>query len=313
MNEHESLRLKDGRCLSYAIYGSPVPRVTIIYMHGFPSSRFEGKLWHSACTRSKIRLVAPDRPGSGQSTFQPDRRILDWPGDVLALLDHLKVEQFYILGVSGGAPYTLACLKEIGKGRLLGATIVSGLYPVNLGTTGMLLPSRIVLWVAPWMTGLTTMLFDSVMGNASRDEDQTIFENMMARDLGNRFQGDQKAMEDPAVWSTFVAMTRESLRQGSEGASWEARLNGSSWQFDLGNLPVGKDEVPLTLWHGTDDTNCPAEMASKAHKLMPGSNFNLKEGEGHVSYVFREADRILEDLLGLEESEDYIKLDYEAV
>ena len=32
-----------------------------------------------------IRLVAPDRPGMGLSTFQPGRTLLDWPEDVTAL------------------------------------------------------------------------------------------------------------------------------------------------------------------------------------------------------------------------------------
>jgi hypothetical protein len=42
--ENEKLTLKDGRTLSYAVYGSAVPQTTVFYMHGFPSSRFEGEL-----------------------------------------------------------------------------------------------------------------------------------------------------------------------------------------------------------------------------------------------------------------------------
>jgi hypothetical protein len=45
------------------------------------------------------------------STFQPNRRILDWPSDILELADHLKISQFYVLGTSGGCPYVLACAK----------------------------------------------------------------------------------------------------------------------------------------------------------------------------------------------------------
>jgi pimeloyl-ACP methyl ester carboxylesterase len=308
MLEDESMRLPDGRTLAYAIYGSPVPRTTVIYMHGFPSSRFEGKLWHTACTQHNIRLVAPDRPGNGLSTFKTNRRILDWPADVLALADHLKINQFYILGVSGGAPYALACLKEIGQERLLGATIVSGLYPIKFGTAGMMFPSRVMLWVAPWMTGFTTMLFDNMMGKASRNPDPKLFEDMMSKEIDNRHPGDQKAIKDPANWPTFVAMTRESFHQGSEGASWEARLNGSDWGFELGQLYVGENGVPLTLWHGSEDVNCPAAMATKAKDSMPGSVLHLQEGEGHVSFIFRDASIILEDLIGQEESEEYIRV-----
>ncbi|KAL6706583.1 hypothetical protein ACN47E_005339 [Coniothyrium glycines] len=308
MLEDQSVKLPDGRTLSYAVYGSPVPRTTVIYMHGFPSSRYEGKLWHTACTKHNIRLVAPDRPGNGRSSFQADRRILDWPADVLALADVLKINQFYILGVSGGASYTLACLKEIGPERLLGATIVSGLYPVKFGTAGMLFPSRVVLWVAPWMTGLTTLLLDNMMGKASRDQDPKLFEDMMSREIDDRHPGDHKAIKDPANWSTFVAMTRESFHRGSQGASWEARLNGSDWGFELDQLHLDKIGVPLALWHGSEDTNCPSAMATKAQDMMPGSVLHLKKGEGHVSFIFRDAYVILEDLIGQEESEEYMRV-----
>jgi pimeloyl-ACP methyl ester carboxylesterase len=307
--ENERLKLDDGRTLSYAIYGSPVPQKTVIYMHGFPSSRYEGKLWHSACAKKHIRLIAPDRPGNGLSTFQNNRRILDWPADALALADHLKVHQFHILGVSGGAPYALACVKEIPKERLLGTSIVSGLYPVKFGTAGMLLPSRIMLWVAPWMTGLATTVFDSMMGKASRNQDPKVFEELMSKEVDNAQPGDQDAIKDHINWPIFVTMTRESFHKGSEGASWEARLNGSDWGFELGQLPVGENGVPLTLWHGTEDANCPAAMAQKAKDLIPGSMLHLKEGEGHVSFIFRNADDILEDLLGQVESEEYMMVD----
>lgn len=307
--ENENIQLEDGRRLSYAIYGSPVPRITIIYMHGFPSSRFEGKLWHSACTKHMIRLIAPDRPGVGLSTFKPNRRILDWPVDVLALANHLKISQFYILCVSGGAPYALACVKRIPKERLLGVSVVSGLYPIKFGTAGMMLQSRVLLWVAPWMTGLTSFMFDASMGKAARSSDPQIFEDMMEQEVDNRHAGDQAAMKDPKHWPTFVAMIREAFAHGSRGASWEARLNGSEWGFELGQLYIGSDVgCPLTLWHGTEDVNCPAAMAKKAKALMPGSTLHTMEGEGHVSFIFNKADDILDDLVGVEEEEEFIQV-----
>ncbi|KAJ4377898.1 hypothetical protein N0V83_000728 [Neocucurbitaria cava] len=304
--ENESITLEDGRTLSYAVYGSPIPVTTIIYLHGFPSSRFEGRLWHPACAKHNVRLIAPDRPGSGRATFQPNRRILDWPSDVLALTAHLKIDQFYILGVSGGSPYTFACLKKIGKDRLLGATVASGLYPIKFGLAGMMIATRILLWVAPWATGLTTTLFDTMIGKAARSKDPKVLEDLIAKDIASRPPADRKALKDPAYWDTFVAMARESFSQGSEGASWEARLLGGDWGFELEQLKVGENGVPLTLWHGTADVNCPVHMAEKADEIMPGSVLHLKEEEAHVGYIFRDVEEILCDLLGLKESEEYL-------
>ncbi|RAR03829.1 alpha/beta hydrolase fold domain-containing protein [Stemphylium lycopersici] len=278
---------------------------TIIYFHGYPSSRYEGKLWHSSCATHNLRLIAPDRPGNGLSTFQHNRRILDFPADVLALAEHLKIHQFYILGVSGGAPYALACIKEIAKERLLGASIVSGLYPVKLGTTGMMLPSRIVLWIAPWMTNLTTALFDTKMGKPSRNEDPTAFEEMLAKDVEDRHPGDQEAIRGSTVWPTYVAMTRESFHHGSDGAAWEAKLNGSDWGFELAHVHVGESGVPLTLWHSKDDKDCPVAMAEKAKDLLPGCALRVNEGE-HFSFIARDTDDILANLVGDVEKEEYM-------
>lgn len=307
--ENENIQLDDGRKLSYATYGSPVPRTTVIYMHGFPSSRYEGKLWHSACTKHMIRLIAPDRPGIGLSTYQPNRRIIDWPADVLALADHLKISQFYILAVSGGASYALACIKSIPRERLLGVSVVSGMYPTKLGTAGMSLQSRMLFWLAPWFTGLTTFMFDTSMGKAARCSDPQVFEDMLEQDISERYVDDQTAMRDPKYWPIFVAMMREAFAHGSKGASWEARLQGGEWGFELSQMYLDSDVgCSLTLWHGSEDMNCPVTMAKKARALMPGSDLQTMVGEGHVSFMFKEADAILENLIGVVEEEEFMKV-----
>lgn len=308
MLENESVKLSDGRTLSYAVYGSPVPRTTVVYMHGFPSSRFEGKIWHSACTKHGVRLIAPDRPGSGFSTFQKDRSILDWPADVLALADQLKVHAFYVLAWSGGGPYALACVKNISKERLLGITVASGICPLKFGTSGMMLPTRMLFWAAPLMTGLTSFFFDASIGKAARDKDPKVLEDLMKQETFKRHPDDVKVMNDPLNWSTFVAMTRGSFATSGEGAAWEAKLYGSEWGFELDQLLVGDDGIPLTLWHGTGDLNCPVDMAKTAKNMMSGSVLHLREGEGHMSYLFKDADDILSKLVEEQLPEEYITL-----
>ncbi|KAF1920998.1 Alpha/Beta hydrolase protein [Ampelomyces quisqualis] len=306
MLENESIKLSDGRTLSYAVYGSPVPRKTVMYMHGFPSSRFEGKIWHAACTKHGVRLIAPDRPGNGSSTFQKDRQILHWPADVVALADQLKIHEFFVLAWSGGSPYALACIKTIPKDRLLGATVASGIFPLKYGTAGMMLQTRILFWAAPWITGLTSFFFDSAIGKAARDKDPKVLEDLMKKEPFKRHPGDVTAMRNPANWPTFVAMTRGSFAQSGEGAAWEAKLYGSDWGFELDHLHVGDNGVSLTLWHGTSDQNCPVRLAETAKLLMPGSVLHLKKGEGHMSYLFTDTDDIVGGLVGQQETEEYV-------
>jgi len=102
------LRLNDGRLLGYAEFGDP-GGTPVMFFHGFPGSRLEGALGHEAAERAAVRMICIDRPGMGLSTFQPGRRMLDWPADVAALADALGIGRFAVGGVSGGGPYAAVC------------------------------------------------------------------------------------------------------------------------------------------------------------------------------------------------------------
>jgi hypothetical protein len=99
-HENQKLSLPDGRVLGFAEYGSP-DGYPIIFFHGWPSSRLEGRGAHKLAKQHGVRVICPDRPGFGLSTFQPGRRIADWPADVKALASHVGLSRFGILGGSG--------------------------------------------------------------------------------------------------------------------------------------------------------------------------------------------------------------------
>ena len=100
----KTIRLRDGRLLGYAEYGVPEGK-PVLHFNGFPGTRFEASLIADAAARVGVRLIGVDRPGMGLSDFQPGRRILDWPDDVLELADALGLERFAVMGVSGGGPF----------------------------------------------------------------------------------------------------------------------------------------------------------------------------------------------------------------
>jgi len=89
------IRLADGRTLACDPTGSPV---------FYPGSRLEGRSAADTARRLGLRLIAPDRPGFGESTFQPGRTIGAWATDVAELADQIALGRFAIVGVSGGAP-----------------------------------------------------------------------------------------------------------------------------------------------------------------------------------------------------------------
>jgi hypothetical protein len=101
----EIIRLKDGRDLSYTVFGvkSPEPGKTIIYFHGFMSSRLEASVLHDKAIEIGVRIIAADRPGYGESTHDPNRTPDSSVKDIEQLLEALLPpdEKVVFYGVSG--------------------------------------------------------------------------------------------------------------------------------------------------------------------------------------------------------------------
>lgn len=126
----QSLVLPDGRLLGYAEFGHPTGS-PLLYFHGFPMSRLEGWMTDKVARRQHIRVISVDRPGYGLSTFQPHRRITDWPADVQALASQLDISRFAVLGMSGGGPYALACAHSLPQEMLSAVGVMCGAPPVR--------------------------------------------------------------------------------------------------------------------------------------------------------------------------------------
>jgi pimeloyl-ACP methyl ester carboxylesterase len=302
MAETQTITLPDGRTLSYGIYGAPTPAasLTIFYFHGFPASHHEAAAFGDAARARNIRIIAPDRPGMGLSTFQPARAITDWSADVLFLADHaaIRADTFAVLGISGGSPYVLACCAAIPDTRLKAAGIISGLYPVSLGLKGMLMEPRLLLWLAPWATTLVEKVLDWGIVSSARDEtDPDKLERLMNDSMRERPEPDKRAWEEDegGLREMLVASVRHAFQDGgAKGAAWEARLFGSPWGFELADVKMG--EGKLVLWHGDKDLNSPLAMAEKAHALLQGSELRLGRGEAHMSLLLHKLQEALDTL-----------------
>ena len=124
------LTLPDKRQLTYAEYGDP-NRHPVLYFHGGISCWLEPLLWgNETIRRLGLRLIAPDRPGVGQSDFQSNRSFSDWLKDIEFLSAVLNLDRFSVLGISGGGGYAIACAAKI-PARLHTTVIASGAWQAN--------------------------------------------------------------------------------------------------------------------------------------------------------------------------------------
>ncbi|KKY33266.1 putative alpha beta hydrolase [Diaporthe ampelina] len=300
MSETQSLALPDGRTLCYSIYGTTETRTgadqppTAFYFHSFPGSHHEGLATHEAASSHGLRIIAVSRPGYGGSTNDPGRSILSFSQDVLAVADHLHVQRFAVMGISGGGPYVLGCVHSIPASRLAGAVVISGMYPASLGMGGMMLSNRVLFNLAPWVPWLVSYMFDASMGRIARDTEQPgRFRETLAQGFRSLPDADRETAEADGgkVLDLLATSIREAFVDGPEGSTCEARLFGSPWGFDLAELPIRKDK--LAIYHGGKDIHIPARMAEEAVATMNGVELVLQHEEAHISLYFRKVDEIM--------------------
>jgi len=298
--DSQTFVLPDGRTLGYATYGQLASPTTpnIFYFHGFPGSRLEGAVWFEKHRFQGINahVVSIDRPGMGLSTFQPSRRILDWPSDVLALADHLSLPTFHVLAISGGAPYAMACAKDIPRSRLLNTAVASGAYPLTLGTQGMLFGLKFILFAASWVPSFAGLLMDWDLGAAARNPDRKVLEEKFMKVMAGRPEKDVRCLDDEELRSQLLEAMRPAFLKDGQAAGYDLKLM-SDWGFGLEDV----DGKGMTLWHGGADINTPSGMAKKAAGLLKGCELKMFEEETHMSLPYNHVEDILKKLLNLEE------------
>jgi pimeloyl-ACP methyl ester carboxylesterase len=213
----------------------------------------------------------PERPGFGRSDFQPGRRLLDWPDDVRALADHLGIERFSVVGISGGAPHALACGVALAA-RIQRLGVVSGAGPFEAAgaTQGMAAQRRrgaLVARRAPWLLRPLFWAFR----NPARDP-----EGFVRRFTEGFSAADASLLADPAVLALRARSYAEATRQGVRGFAYEVALLARPWGFALGDVAC-----EVWLWHGEQDASTPLAMARHVAASLPRCHVRTFPGEGH--------------------------------
>ena len=93
-----SLTLSDGRTLGFAEYGK-ADGIPVFRFHGTPGCHLITDSNAELVQEIGLRFIVPDRPGYGRSDFHPDRTLLDWADDVLAIGGFTRHRQNLVLSL----------------------------------------------------------------------------------------------------------------------------------------------------------------------------------------------------------------------
>ena len=263
--------LSDGRDLGWLELGDP-SGTPVFAFHGTPGSRLQLAIDDSRIRTAGMRLVCPDRPGYGLSTFHPRRRLIDWPADVAHLADHLDVERFAVMGISGGGPHSAVCAALLGD-RVTSAAIVSGVGPLAdpRATEGMMRSNRIFTALARRRSRALHVALKLQVAGLRRWPARSF--DLLVKQLP---AADAAVLARPEVRAMLEFDAVRSSRTAGMAAVQDFELFAADWGFDLSRI-----EVPVHIWQGDADLNVPPHHAHLLHDAIPGSVLHEFPGEGH--------------------------------
>ena len=274
MDGNKTLTLRDGRILGFAEYGRH-EGIPVFYFHGHPGCRFEARLLAGHAEVLNIRLIGVDRPGLGLSSYKPGRKILDWPDDITDLADALKIDQFSVVGFSGGGPYVLACAYKIPE-RLVSCAIISGVGKM----------SAFVSFLSAWVPWIMLPIGMKMLSDLDKAKETLL------KAAARWPEPDRNCLNNADVHETMAMSLVEGLRPGSRGAALDGGLIGNDFGFPLKNIKFPK----LSLWHGELDREIPIAVGRANAEKLKTCNARFFSDEGHISVIVNHGREILMDL-----------------
>jgi pimeloyl-ACP methyl ester carboxylesterase len=279
--------LPDGRRLGYAEFGDPSGAV-VLWCHGTLGARRQFPLLgRRAAERLGLRVVVVERPGAGMSDRHRYAAVVDWAADMAEMVDALGAERIGIVGLSGGAPFALACgaVPPL-VARVAAVGVLDGVVPAvgPEATPGGILDlarrfapglSQLRRPLAVLSTGLLAPLIP--VAHYAYQAYASIWP-----------EDDQQVLADPEVEAIFVDDIINVIKGRCQAVVDDARLLGRDWGFRLADV-----KVPVRWWHGDADPLVPVAGVEAAVSRLQDAELTLRSGESHLG-GFAKIDEVLE-------------------
>lgn len=278
-----------GKFLAWNEYGDPAGK-PVFYYHGWPSSRLQARLAHHLAREKNLRLIAMDRPGMGKSTFIAGRTVADWPSLISAFADHLGLEKFGQIGVSGGGPYVLACAAMIPE-RLTGSAVLAGMVPLPLtraGASGLHPLYRAMMPFRKSPAAVFSGLF-RVAARVSAGQPGKFPLSALVRSLASEDRA--LLLSSPDVWEVATTSFAESV---SEKGCGRGVMADSEIYFQNPGFNPATITHPIRYWHGGDDKNIPTSLVEDLVSNMPYADLTVEPDLGHFSLAVHRASAALD-------------------
>ena len=282
------ITLADGRTLDFFVSGDDGAPL-VVDLPGTPEGHRLLPSLEEAAAATGVRIASLARPGYADSTRLPGRTVADVVPDVLAMADVLGVQQFAVMGTSGGGPHALACGALAGD-RCVAVAVVSSVGP----------------WAAEGLDFLDGMgegnevEFGAALEGENQLRELLVLwrEEILAAGEQGTLASLQSVLSPPdqkVMTGDFARHMHESfqlaLENGVDGWGDDDLAFTRPWGFDLARLGV-----PVFLWQGEQDLMVPPAHGRWLAEAVPNCRARLLPEDGHLTMLLNRPAEILADL-----------------
>jgi pimeloyl-ACP methyl ester carboxylesterase len=234
-----------------------------------------------------LSFVSYSRPGYGNSTPQPGRRVADAVDDVTTILASLGYDRFVAAGWAGGGHYSLACAALMPESCAAAAVIGNEAPLLEVG--------------ADWLFAISEDRLIDIRGAQGdlADYDRSLQWMREIRPLTAEewlcVDGNFGTPSDPNVREQWCEWRAEMARRGflRSVAGWRDDEVAAvrPWGFALSSITR-----PVAVWHGLDDRVVDVQHARWLVERLPTAEPHLIAGASHVAVGIDLWPCIVEDL-----------------
>lgn len=259
--------LPDGRTLAWHRFGDG--RRVVVHCHGSHHTGVEAAVL-AASHRDGWTVLAPDRPGHGDSDPCLGQSLLEWARDVRVVLRRHRIRRPYVTGWSAGGPHALALAAT---GDVAGLGILSCVAPFDRDDAflGMRPYSRISAALARNRPGLIRPLGRLYTPLFRHGAGAILAVNKLTQPRADRTHLVGHCR------SVALAASRDAYRQGGVGCADDARRYLRPWGFDVADL-----DAPALFWVGERDRITPPSMSRYLADRMRDAEVRVLPGAGHL-------------------------------
>jgi len=287
----ETFSAAAGHDLEYLEVGDPHGQA-VVYFHGTPGTCGSVVLLEDAASRQGVRLLGFSRPGYGDSTTT-DPGLAAVARDTDEMTRGLGIDEFAVLGTSGGGPFALAAAATL-PDRIHHVLIAAGPGPVHLLAPALLEPDderALEMLAAGDVEGAVAL----VAAEAQRDFDpmRDLSSQQFAQALVGMGPPSEHYFDSrPDERAVFAADFRRSIQRYDgfvrDNLSWLG-----AWDFELDAVAAS-----VHLFYGDADAMVPAVNGQWLAERLPVASLTVVPDAGHGEICFGRGEQMFAVLKG---------------